>query len=315
LNKDDIAQGTLGCVYQTPGCEINFGQLSSTFGARRNKNPDGSLVRPYQLVYNVGLTHELKPGLGVSVGYFRREFHKITYTNSLSVPFAAYTTFAIPDPRANSQTMTVYNVSTAALAAPINEVDATSAGNKTTFNGIDITMNARVRGAIVAGGLSTGRTITITCDVTDPNSTRFCDQSQFNIPFRTTVKFSGSYPLPYGVRLSGVFQSTPGDIVNQTYVVTAANFRNITGVAMGQSSVTLRLNEPGSLYLDRVNQFDMTISKSFKVAKVRISPELSMFNLFNANAVLSQTTAYPNVGTPLRILDGRLVRLQAQIRF
>ena len=40
LNKDDIAQGELGCVYQTPGCEINFAQLSSTFGARRNKNPD-----------------------------------------------------------------------------------------------------------------------------------------------------------------------------------------------------------------------------------------------------------------------------------
>src|SRR5438067_510476 len=33
LNKDDIAQGARGCVYLTPGCEINFaGQLSSNFG-------------------------------------------------------------------------------------------------------------------------------------------------------------------------------------------------------------------------------------------------------------------------------------------
>ena len=38
----------MGCVYLTPGCEINFAQLSSTFGARRNRNPAPDLARPYQ---------------------------------------------------------------------------------------------------------------------------------------------------------------------------------------------------------------------------------------------------------------------------
>src|SRR5205085_7591472 len=135
LNKDDIAQGELGCVYQTPGCEINFAQLSSSFGARRNKNPDPNLERPFQMVYNAGLIQELRPGLGLAVNYFRREFHAISYTNSLSVPFSAYTPFQIPDPRNNGEFLTVYNVSTAALTAPINEVDTTSANNKTTYNG------------------------------------------------------------------------------------------------------------------------------------------------------------------------------------
>jgi hypothetical protein len=51
------------------------------------------------------------------------------------------------------------------------------------------------------------------------------------------------------------------------------------------------------------------------VGRARISPEVSLFNLLNANPVLSETTAYPNVSTPLRILDGRLIRFQAQIRF
>jgi hypothetical protein len=117
------------------------------------------------------------------------------------------------------------------------------------------------------------------------------------------------------VRLSGVFQSSPGDSVATTYVVTAANFRTITGVAMGQSSITVRLNKPGEEYLSRVNQLDMTFSKSFKVGSARVSPEVSLFNMLNANPVLSESTAFPAIGTPLRILDGRLLRFQAQIRF
>ena len=59
----------------------------------------------------------------------------------------------------------------------------------------------------------------------------------------------------------------------------------------------------------------MTISRNFAIGKVRVSPEMSLFNLFNANPVLSQSTAYPNTGVPLRILDGRLIRFQVQIRF
>ncbi len=316
LNKDDIAQGELGCAYQTPGCEINFAQLSSSFGSRRNKNPDANLKRPFQMVYNAGVVQELRPGLGLAVNYFRREFHDISFTNSLSVPFSAYTPFQYPDPRNNGEFLTVYNVSTAALGAPINELDTTSANNKTTYNGFDVTANARFgNGAIVSGGTSTGRTIQIACDVTDPNNTRYCDQSKLDIPLLTTAKVSGSYPLKYGVRVSGVLQSTPGDAVATTYTVTAANFRTATGVAMGQSSVNLRLNKPGERYLPRVYQLDMTFSKSFKVGNARISPEVSLFNMLNANPILSESTAYPAVGTPLRILDGRLLRFQAQVRF
>jgi hypothetical protein len=289
--------------------------LPATFGARRNTNPDPDLSRPYQLVYNVGVSRELKAGLGLSVSYYRREFHDITFRTDLAKPLNVYTPYQIPDPRGNGQTMTVYNILTSALST-INELDTTSANNSTTFNGVDVTVNARLRnGATLSGGTATGRTRTVTCDVTDPNSTRFCDQTQFDIPFRTTLKLSGFYPLPFGVRLSGVFQSTAGDAVTQMYLVTAANFRTLTGVTMGQASVNLRLNEPGSLYLDRVNQLDFTIAKSLQLRNVRVTPEFSLFNILNANPVVSQTTAFPNVGTPLRILDARLIRFGVQARF
>jgi hypothetical protein len=37
--------------------------------------------------------------------------------------------------------------------------------------------------------------------------------------------------------------------------------------------------------------------------------------MLNANPVVSQTTAYPNVSTPLRILDARLIRFGVTARF
>ena len=320
-NRDDIAQGQLGCVYLTAGCEINFGQLPTTFGNRRNRNPDPDLQRPFQMVYNAGITHELKPGVGMAFNFYRREFHDVTYTTNLANPTSAYTPYQVSDPRGTG-TITVYNADPTKLTQ-INELDTTSPNNRTVYNGFDLGLNVRLgRGITVAGGSSTGRTIAVQCDLADPNYTaaatpglRFCDQSEFGMPWKTTVKFSGTYPLPYGVRASAVFQSTPGDQLIYTYVLTAANFRTQTGVALAQSSVTMRLTQPGTQYLPRVNQLDITISRALQFGKVKLAPEVSLFNLLNANPVLSQSTAFPNTGVPLRILDGRLLRLQAQLRF
>src|SRR6202011_2763825 len=99
-------------------------------------------------------------------------------------------------------------------------------------NGFDVGLTARFRRFNVSGGTSTGRTINILCDVEDPNyvsttaaGVRFCEQSQYQVPWLTTVKASGSVQLPADVRFSAVFQSSPGDAINQTFVVTAAAFK------------------------------------------------------------------------------------------
>ena len=98
------------------------------------------------------------------------------------------------------------------------------------------------------------------------------------------------------MRLSGVFQSTPGDAVATTYLVSAANFRTITGVTMGQSSVTVRLNKPGEKYLPRVNQLDMTFSKSIKVGSARVSPEISLFNMQYISTIILVNRGKDNIG-------------------
>jgi Carboxypeptidase regulatory-like domain len=313
---NDIADGALGCTYLTAGCEMNFAQVPATFGVRRNRNPDPDLERPNQLVWNAGISREIRPGFGISANYYRRQFYDITFTTDLDKPLSVYTPYQVRDPRGNGQMMTVYNIDPVALRS-LTELDTTSSNNTSVFNSVDVGVNLRFgNGVMLNGGTATGRSQTTTCDVTDPNSTWYCDDTQFDVPWRTTFKMSGLYPLPWGIRLSGVFQSTAGDRINQTYQVTPAVFLAQTGVPMGQSSVTLRLNEPGSVYADRVNQLDFTLAKTFIVNRIRLTPEVSLFNMLNANPIVSQTTAFgPALGNPLRILEGRLIRFGFQARF
>ena len=58
VNGDDIAQGERGCAYLTAGCEINFATLPANFGVRSLARFDPELKRPYQLAFNLGVSHE-----------------------------------------------------------------------------------------------------------------------------------------------------------------------------------------------------------------------------------------------------------------
>ena len=86
--------------------------------------------------------------------------------------------------------------------------------------------------------------------------------------------------------------------------------------SLTQTSVNVRLNEPGSEYNDRVNQLDFTLSKSFRHGGVDLRPELALFNLFNANAVLTQINTFgPALGNVNTILGPRALRLGFTARF
>ena len=71
---------------------------------------------------------------------------------------------------------------------------------KRWYNGIEININARLpRGARIFGGTSTERIITNSCSAADhdPNLLLFCDGSKNNLPWITSGKLAGSYPLPW----------------------------------------------------------------------------------------------------------------------
>ncbi len=297
LNSDDIAQ------------ENEIGPGNANFGTRRNRNADPDIDRPYQLVYNLTVQRELASGISATFSYNRRTFHNQVYTINLAAPVTDYTLASVPDPRGNGELLPVFNINRAVFGL-VDELD-TNSGNETTFNGFDVSVTGRFAGGQITAGTSTGRSRSVACDVGDPNNLRFCDDMAFEIPWRTSFKTSASYPLPAGFRVGAVFQSVAGAERALLYPVDRTILPTLV-----QPSVNVRLNEPGTEYEDRVYQLDVNLGKTFRVANLRVAPQVELFNIFNANPVTTQVNTYgSSLGRPLTVLAPRLVRLGVQLNF
>ena len=216
-----------------------------------------------------------------------------------------------------------------------------------TWQGIDLSGNARLGGGtIIQGGLSTGKQVTDNCavvaqvpeaavpgvslngapgNIAGPLGGPFCHQEQ---PWLLQVKGLGTYTVPkIGIQLSGTFQSVNGPQLAATLVVpcgagssVAAQLgRNCTAAG---GNVTVNLVSPGSLIGERLNQFDFRVGKVFRFAGGRrITPSIDLFNLFNGNSVLTQTSAYPTTasqsrfGVPTFIQQARLLKFTVSASF
>jgi hypothetical protein len=193
----------------------------------------------------------------------------------------------------------------------VDQIDTNSTENSQVYRGVDLSFNWRFRGASVFGGTSTGRSIAVTCETDNPNNLRFCDESEHDTPLLTSFKLSGTVPLPLDFQVSGVFKSQPGTERSIGYQVTRSLLPQLT-----QASVTVRLNEPGTEYNDRINQLDLTLARNFRYGRLVMRPELAIFNAFNAAPVLTQTNVFgPNLGQVTSILNARMMRAGVLVKF
>ena len=302
LNGDGVAQLNEIGPSNNPG-----------FGVAVTRRLDSTIDRPYDLLYNVSVDQELANGVAVSVAYNRRESHNQLYTENLANPLATdWQLLSVADPRANGQLLPVYQVLPTRVVAA-NQLDITSPSNSRVYNGVDVLFRGRLHNGLnFTAGSSTGHLITKTCDVSNPNSLLYCDQSLYSIPFLTTYKLSGTYPLPWaGLRVSGVFQTQPGPERVITDTVTKAQLPLLTTA----SAVSVQLTPPGSFYFPRMYQTDLSASWTARIDKLKLKPSVELFNLFNANYALTETSVYPAQGRPLTILPGRLLRLSVGFDF
>jgi hypothetical protein len=250
LNNDDIAQGELGCVYLTPGCEINFASVPKNFGVISLARPDSKLKRPYYDSYNVGVTHEIFRGVSVSGEWFRNNGKNIVVRNNSLRPgtFTAPNTVVNPSYRAvtvfspiDGKAITMYDTVDQAAQQSVANVDTNEPTLKQAYNSFEFNFNARLRrGVTLFGGSATERTVANVCAaaVTNPNILNYCDQSKSGIPWRTQFKLAGTYPLPWlGIQLSGALQALPGYILGtQALTQGGAGAPNLTAVN-GESSI------------------------------------------------------------------------------
>jgi hypothetical protein len=181
-----------------------------------------------------------------------------------------------------------------------------------SFNGFEVSFAARLpRGGTMFGGWSTEKTIAVNCAANDPNTFRYCDQSQFRIPFTNDFKFNGSYPLPLGMQIGATLQSYAGQPL-------AVNWNVPSNLFPGgrTQSVTVNLIPPGSSYLRRWNQLDLSVRRVFRIGNLRMDGAVDIFNALNSNVVLQQNQNFgSSLGQVQQILQGRLLRISNQIKF
>jgi Carboxypeptidase regulatory-like domain/TonB dependent receptor-like, beta-barrel len=269
VGKDDIAQGTPGCVYLSPGCEINFQNVPKNFGTVSLSNPDPNLERPYSQAYNVGVTHELLRGVAVTAEFFRSYAKNIlernntlrpgTMTGPSSVSNANYRAVPVFSP-IDGHAITMYDPISTAVQQAVANVDTNDPKLKNVYTGFEFNFNAKLpHGGRIFGGSSTDRSVANTCGAaaTNPNFLIYCDQSQYGIPWRTQFKLVGTYPLPWwGIQFSGSLQALPGYVLYHNALPTlqqgsvvspnaSLNFPNSAGTVFQISPTTRYTVCPG----------------------------------------------------------------------
>ena len=225
----------------------------------------------------------------------------------------------------NGEIITVYNLDRSKQglvdALDTNGVDRSK--TRRTYDGLEVNFSARLpKGGSVFGGWSADKNVSVACELDNPNfasdpstatpwSYRYCDQSAQSMPFRNDFKVTGAYPLPLDMQVGATWASYAGDQLRVNWSVPANLFPG------GRTqSVTIDLIPPGSKFLERWNQVDLSLRKLFNMQRTQLNISLDMFNVLNSNVVLSETQAYgPALGNPTSILQPRLLRISGSVKF
>jgi len=277
--------------------------------------------------YSVGVDRELFSRVSVTVAWYRRVWYNLESQINRLVSLSDYAAFDTPSPL-DGQPVTIYNLNRAKQGL-VDLVDTTSTDrskSRQTYDGFEVSFAARLGGSgNVFGGLSSERTVAVSCEgivpqplvgtmatIWDPNTFRYCDQSQLRMPFRGDFKLAGAYPIPFGLQVGASFQSYAGAPLMVNWTVPASVFPG----GQRTQSVVVNLVPPGSKYLNRWNQLDLSLRRLFNVHRVRFDAGLDIFNALNANVVLSENQNFgSSLGAPLEILQPRLLRVSANMKF
>jgi hypothetical protein len=334
------------CVLSNPRANGECGQISNLLFGQPVATTTTDLTtiqgwghRPYSWQGSLAMQQQLRPGMAVNVGYFTTIYGNFTVTTNNAVTATDFTPYCVtvpPDSRLGSlsgqQLCGLYDVSPARFGQVSNVNTFASHFGKQIehYNGVDASLNARFgKGGLLQGGVSTGQTTTDNCAVVT-NNPQVVFSSPRTAPFcrvvlswagQTQYKVAANYPLAwYGLRVSGTYQNLPAIPLTATNAFTNAQIapslgRNLSAGAAG--TVTIPIVVPNEIFEQgRVQQLDFRVSKIFQLRHARLTANVDMFNVFNANDVLQVNTSFgPSWLKPLQILDARLFKFGGQLEF
>ena len=205
------------------------------------------------------------------------------------------------------------------------------------FNGLDVTVSLRQGGLTLQGGTSTGQNVADACEVRDQpprgehgdrRGSRRLDRQHDEplLPRRIRHAHAASrsrlvrHPEDRRAGQRGVPEQAWRSCSRPTTRCRRPRSHTFLGRLPSGNvpNVTINLIEPGSLYGDRINQLDFRIAKNFTFGSTRSMISADLYNVLNANPVISYNNSFTPNGPwlqPNSILTGRLVRISVDFNF
>ena len=296
-------------------------------------------VRPGDWQWGASVQQEVMPRVAVELGYQRRWLVNFLITDNRNRAPEDHTVFGVvipSDPRlpdgGGGVLEGLYNVTPAASLRLNDNFQTLSTGYgdyTQVANSIYMNVTARPRsGLVLQGGFNTGRTNSDYCDVRAgiPEWTVVGAQSPTNPWCDTSTEGTrltglGTYTIPkIDVLVAGTMRSEQGGSLAANWAApnsaTVGLNRPFAGVA--GTTITVNLIEPGTLYGDRVNQFDLRFAKILRFGRTRTNVGFDIYNVTNSAPVLTYNQNFVLNGawlTPTSVLQPRFVKFSAQIDF
>ena len=294
--------------------------------------------------FSTEIQQQIGPSISLTGGYYRNWYGNFTVTDNLEVTPADFSPYCVTAPADSRlpggggyQVCDLYDVSPAKFGRVNNLVaKASNYGDQKRVSDF-LALNIRTRfqsGAQFGGGVDTGRTVTDNCFVVDspmqltydvittPTVPTYC---HVEIPFsaQTQVKLYGSYPLPFQIFVSGVFQNNSGPTIQALYPATSAQIAPSLGrnlAAGANANVTVPIIRPQTMFTGRSTQLDLRVSKLLRLgARMRLDAHLDAYNILNASSIITVVNAYGPLWTQPSglnaILEGRLIQLGGRLTF
>jgi len=294
---------------------------------------EGWGVRPSDWQFGASIQQKVVNGVSVEVGYFRRWLQNFTVIDNLAVTAADYDTFSVTaplDPRlpdGGGYVITgLYNVKPDKTGQTNSFTTwASNFGSQTSmYNGVLVNVSARMlNGLTVQGGVNSGKTVLDNCEIqAQLPEIGALDPYCHNDPgFVTRLTGLAAYTVPkVDVLLSGTFRSDQGTSLSANYVVSSAEAARTLGrpLSGNATSVTVNLIEPGTVWGDRVTNFDLRIAKILRFGRTRTNVGVDLYNLMNSSTVLNYNQAFNPGGNwriPTSVVAPRFAKLSATVDF
>jgi len=356
------AQSAVDSCPALTGNDLNFGKLGNPTTVNDPATLTGWGVRPNDWQYGITVQQQLIPRVSLDVGYSHRWFKGVTVTDNINrtaADFDLYTVTAPSDsrlPGGGGYAIPVYvpTVAAAAIAAQ-NVVTFEGPERKNYYDGVDLTLNARLKqGLTLQAGTTTGRSVVDYCEAdkvvghggtagTESPDPRNC---RSNNPFQTTLRGLASYTIPkVDVLVSATLRSQPVVPLTATMNLpntclgwgsaaqTGCSQQTVLGLlgrlpagstTTGTTAVTINDNQHQIWDDARRAQIDMRFAKILRFGRTRTDIGIDIQNLLNSNYATAWDTTYQIVNTtqpggtwnnPTTIYTPRFMRLNFTVNF